>query len=126
MKLAPELHERRRKIRMHERELKELKDTCPHVFVEVKREPIYRFYSKPRERCEICSDEQDKFVGQDCAKSPDKICHFLTTVDRDGIPCVELMDKSLDHNFPRENLDKELGCVYCTRPMEKGVKQYGF
>ena len=56
-------------------------------------------------------------TNQKCNESPDSLCHYNTTSDRDGISCIELNDGTLDHNFPRKKWDqkketKDL-CLYC-------------
>lgn len=112
---------------MHRRDLKELLDTCPHIYVQVETKGYYSLTIK--RMCQICDDESNVAHGWKCDDSPDKICHYYTMVDRDGVRCVDLADGLLDHNFPRTDKEKRwkwdpeyetcLCCLYCGAPEER-------
>jgi len=67
-------------------------------------------------KCDGCG----KALGWYCSSSPDHLCHYHTTRDRDHVFCVELVDKKLSHDFPREEWAPEHEsydrCLYCKLP----------
>ena len=87
----------RRKIEDYRKKLNELIQKCPHWFKELTEAELNDKWMSVGATCKMCH----KSFGWRCKDSPDSVCHYFTTTDRDGVRCVELSDGTLDHNFPR-------------------------
>lgn len=107
----------KRRIESCHKELDELLSNCPHWFRELTEKELADEWGSVVALCEICHQE----FGWRCKESPDSICHYFTTTDRDGIRCIKLLDGTLDHNFSRSdgnwewnvNCESNDECLYC-------------
>jgi hypothetical protein len=98
-----ELDERKQRITALEREIGELKASCPH-----------RLSGKDSLRCDVCG----RGFGWRCPESPDGVCHYYTEEDGkihliDGRK-VDVPDKDHDPQYETDD-----SCLFCREPSER-------
>jgi len=106
-------------IRNHEKEIERLygeleilRNSCVHVFADLKKKDLNDEWMSVNAICTSCG----KYFGWRCKISPDFICHYKSTNGQIELINGEKIPTQLDHDPEYESDDC---CIFCGDPEER-------